>query len=195
MYEKYYDLTAPPFQLTPDSRFFYESRAHARAIAHLTFGLAQGEGFVVVTGEVGAGKTTLMERLLSQLDRGTYAIARINTTQVSGDDLFRLAMAASGGCPRCQQVHPAAALRRGAARVSGVRPALPADRRRGAEPVAGRTGGAAHALQHHRPRQFWRRPRQPADHPARPAAVPPHPGEPELDQLRQRCWPRTIWGR
>ena len=96
MYEKYYDLTAPPFQLTPDSRFFFESRAHARAIAHLTFGLAQGEGFVVVTGEVGAGKTTLMERLLSQLDRGTYAIARINTTQVSGDDLFRLAMAGFG---------------------------------------------------------------------------------------------------
>ncbi len=96
MYEKYYDLTGPPFQLTPDSRFFFESRAHARAIAHLTFGLAQGEGFVVVTGEVGAGKTTLMERLLSQLDRGTYAIARINTTQVSGDDLFRLAMAGFG---------------------------------------------------------------------------------------------------
>ncbi len=96
MYEKYYDLNAPPFQLTPDSRFFFESRAHARAIAHLTFGLAQGEGFVVVTGEVGAGKTTLMERLLSQLDRDTYAIARINTTQVSGDDLFRLAMAGFG---------------------------------------------------------------------------------------------------
>lgn len=96
MYEKYYDLTAPPFQLTPDSRFFYESRAHARAIAHLTFGLAQGEGFVVVTGEVGAGKTTLMERLLTQLDRGTYAIARVSTTQVSGDDLFRLAMAGFG---------------------------------------------------------------------------------------------------
>jgi general secretion pathway protein A len=96
MYEKYYDLTGPPFQLTPDSRFYFESRAHARAVAHLTFGLAQGEGFIVVTGEVGAGKTTLMERLLSQLDRGTYAVARINTTQVSGDDLFRLAMAGFG---------------------------------------------------------------------------------------------------
>jgi len=96
MYEKYYDLTGPPFQLTPDSRFFFESRAHSRALAHLIFGLAQGEGFIVVTGEVGAGKTTLIERLLSQLDRGTYSIARINTTQVSGDDLFRLTMAAFG---------------------------------------------------------------------------------------------------
>jgi general secretion pathway protein A len=96
MYEKYYDLTGPPFQLTPDSRFYFASRAHARAVAHLTFGLAQGEGFVVVTGEVGAGKTTMIEHLLSQLDRGTYAVARISTTQVSNDDLFRLAMAGFG---------------------------------------------------------------------------------------------------
>jgi general secretion pathway protein A len=96
MYEAYYDLSGAPFQLTPDSRFYFESAAHARAVAHLTFGLAQGEGFVVVTGEVGAGKTTLIEHLFGQLDRETYAIARINTTQVSGDDLFRLAMAGYG---------------------------------------------------------------------------------------------------
>jgi putative secretion ATPase (PEP-CTERM system associated) len=96
MYEKYYDLSGPPFQLTPDSRFYFESRAHARAVAHLTFGLAQGEGFVVVTGEVGAGKTTMIEHLLGQLNRETYAVTRVNTTQVSGDDLFRLAMAGFG---------------------------------------------------------------------------------------------------
>jgi general secretion pathway protein A len=96
MYERFYEFTAAPFQLTPDSRFYFDSRAHSRAAAHLTFGLAQGEGFVVVTGEVGAGKTTLIERLLSQLDRDTYAVARINTTQVSGEDLFRLAMAGFG---------------------------------------------------------------------------------------------------
>jgi putative secretion ATPase (PEP-CTERM system associated) len=92
MYERYYGFTGSPFQLTPDARFFYGSRAHSRAIAHLTFGLSQGEGFVIVTGEVGAGKTTLIERLWSQLDRSTYTLARINTTQLSGDDLFRLAM-------------------------------------------------------------------------------------------------------
>ena len=96
MYEAYYDLSGAPFQLTPDSRFYFESAAHARAVAHLTFGLAQGEGFVVVTGEVGAGKTTLIEHVLGQLNRETYAVARINTTQVSGDDLFRLAMAGYG---------------------------------------------------------------------------------------------------
>jgi putative secretion ATPase (PEP-CTERM system associated) len=92
MYERYYGFTGSPFQLTPDARFFYGSRAHSRAIAHLTFGLSQGEGFVVVTGEVGAGKTTLVERLRSQLDGATYTLARINTTRLSGDDLFRLAM-------------------------------------------------------------------------------------------------------
>ena len=96
MYERYYDFTAPPFQLTPDSRFWFDSRAHNRATAHLTFGLAQAEGFIVVTGEVGAGKTTLIDRLLDQLDRDTYVVARINTTQVSGEDLFRLAMAGFG---------------------------------------------------------------------------------------------------
>jgi len=96
MYERHYDFTGSPFQLTPDTRFFYGSRGHSRAIAHLTFGLAQGEGFIIVTGEVGAGKTTLIERLLSQLDRATYAVARVSTTQVSGDDLFRLALAGFG---------------------------------------------------------------------------------------------------
>jgi putative secretion ATPase (PEP-CTERM system associated) len=96
MYERHYGLSGPPFQLTPDNRFFYKSAGHARAIAHLTFGLAQGEGFIIVTGEVGAGKTTLIERLLSQLDRAAYVVAHVNTTQVSGDDLFRLALAGFG---------------------------------------------------------------------------------------------------
>jgi len=96
MYEKFYDFTAMPFQLTPDSRFFYGSKGHSRAIAHLIYGLSQGEGFIIVTGEVGAGKTTLVERLWSELDRDTYTLARINTTQVSGDDLFRLTMNAFG---------------------------------------------------------------------------------------------------
>jgi putative secretion ATPase (PEP-CTERM system associated) len=96
MFEKHYGLTSTPFQLTPDARFFYGSRQHSRALAHLTFGLAQGEGFVVVTGDVGAGKTTLVERVLGQLDRDSYVVARINTTQVSQDDLFRLALAGFG---------------------------------------------------------------------------------------------------
>ncbi len=96
MFDKYYRLSGPPFLLTPDSRFFFGSSGHSRAISHLVYGLSQQEGFIVITGEVGAGKTTLVEHLWSQLDRSTYVLARVVTTQVSGDDLFRLAMAGFG---------------------------------------------------------------------------------------------------
>ena len=96
MYETFYGFTTPPFLLPPDERFFFGSEGHNRAIAHLGFGLEQGEGFVVITGEVGAGKTTLVEHMWSRLDHQAYAITRIVTTQLSGDDLFRLAMAGFG---------------------------------------------------------------------------------------------------
>ena len=96
MYESFFRLTGIPFQLTPDSRFFFGSAGHSRAISHLVYGLSQEEGFVVITGEVGAGKTTLVERLWTQLDRNSYAIGRVVTTLVSGDDLLRLAVTSFG---------------------------------------------------------------------------------------------------
>jgi general secretion pathway protein A len=96
VFDKFYNLSGLPFLLTPDTRFFFGSSGHSRAIAHLVYGLSQQEGFIVITGEVGAGKTTLTEQLWSQLDRNTYVIARVVTTQVSGDDLLRLAMANFG---------------------------------------------------------------------------------------------------
>lgn len=80
MFDKFYKLSALPFLLTPDTRFFFGSRGHSRAIAHLVYGLSQQEGFIVITGEVGAGKTTLTEQLWSQLDRNTYVVARVVTT-------------------------------------------------------------------------------------------------------------------
>jgi type II secretory pathway predicted ATPase ExeA len=91
--KKFYNLSGSPFLLMPDSRFFFGSSGHTRAMAHLVYGLSQQEGFIVITGEVGAGKTMLVEQLWLQLDRNTYFMARVVTTQVSGDDLFRLAMA------------------------------------------------------------------------------------------------------
>ncbi len=96
MYAQHYGFSGMPFQLTPDHRFFFGSSVHNRAIAHLIYGLAQEEGFIIVTGEVGAGKTTLVEQLWSQLDRNTYTIARIVTTQVGSDDLLRLTLAGFG---------------------------------------------------------------------------------------------------
>lgn len=90
MYTEYYNLKTMPFQLTPDHHFFYESHEHSRAISHLVYGLAQEEGFVVITGDIGAGKTMLVERLWSQLDGTRYQAARILTTQLSGDDLLKM---------------------------------------------------------------------------------------------------------
>lgn len=90
MYAEYYGLKAMPFQLTPDCQFFFDSREHSRAFAHLAYGLEQGEGFIVITGEIGAGKTMLVEQLWSQLDPNKFVAARVLTTQVSGDDLLRL---------------------------------------------------------------------------------------------------------
>ncbi|HLG86198.1 MAG TPA: XrtA/PEP-CTERM system-associated ATPase [Alphaproteobacteria bacterium] len=96
MYAEFFKLTGLPFQLTPDSRFFFESSVHSKAMAHLTYGLNQGEGFIVITGDVGAGKTTLVEHLCSSLDPHRYTIARISTTQTSADDTLRLVAAGFG---------------------------------------------------------------------------------------------------
>jgi general secretion pathway protein A len=96
MYESYYGLSSPPFQLSPDHRLFFESSVHRTALAHLTYGLAQGEGFIIVTGEVGAGKTTLVGHLFATLDKQRYVAARVVSTQLGGDDMLRMVAAAFG---------------------------------------------------------------------------------------------------
>jgi general secretion pathway protein A len=93
MYEKFFHLNEAPFQLTPDHRYFFASSVHRRALGYLTFGLSQGEGFVVITGEVGAGKTTLVAHLLSSLDRHRFITSTVVTTQLSGDDMLRMVAA------------------------------------------------------------------------------------------------------
>lgn len=110
MYAEYYNLRTMPFQLTPDSSFFFDSSEHKRALAHLTYGLAQEEGFVVITGEIGAGKTMLVERLWSQLDTGRFLAARVLTTQLSADTLLQVV--ADGFGLRLESADKATLLRR-----------------------------------------------------------------------------------
>ncbi|MCM8738613.1 XrtA-associated ATPase [Azospirillum sp. A1-3] len=94
MYEDFYGLTGNAFRLSPDHRFFFKSRSHNKAIAYLTFGLEQGEGFIVITGPVGAGKSTLMGQLASQLDSTRFVAAQIVTTHIEADDAIRLILSA-----------------------------------------------------------------------------------------------------
>src|SRR5437763_4977431 len=96
MYAKFYGLDKLPFQLTPDPYFFYESAEHRKAMAHLTYGLHNGEGFIVITGEIGTGKTTLVDSLLSQIDPTRFVAAKIVTSQLGGDDLLRMVSSAFG---------------------------------------------------------------------------------------------------
>jgi len=96
MYAEFYGLTAQPFQLTPDPRFFFESTVHRQAMAYLVYGLHHSEGFIIITGEVGAGKTILVENLLSSIDRGSFVTVKIVTTQLAGDDLLHMVAAGFG---------------------------------------------------------------------------------------------------
>ena len=96
MYESYYRLSAKPFQLSPDPRFFYGSKGHRRAMAYLEYGLSLGEGFIVITGEVGAGKTTLVRNLFRQLESENIIAAQLVSTQLDAEDTLRSVAAALG---------------------------------------------------------------------------------------------------
>ncbi len=97
MYLAYYGLTEPPFDLTPNPRFLFYSAKHREAFNHLLYGLRERKGFVQLTGEVGAGKTTLCRALLEQLD-GHYATALILNPVMSPDELMK-AIALEFGLP------------------------------------------------------------------------------------------------
>jgi putative secretion ATPase (PEP-CTERM system associated) len=96
MYESYYGLSAKPFQLRPDPHFFFGSKGHKRAMAYLEYGLSQGEGFIVVTGEVGAGKTTLVRNLFNQMSSEQIVAAHIVNTHLDPDDTLRMVVSAFG---------------------------------------------------------------------------------------------------
>jgi general secretion pathway protein A len=96
MYTEFYKLNDMPFQLGPDPRFFFGSSVHKKAMAYLAYGLEQGEGFIVITGEVGAGKSTLVAHLLSSLDGSKFVAAKIVMSQLDADNMLRMAASAFG---------------------------------------------------------------------------------------------------
>ncbi|NOZ53732.1 MAG: AAA family ATPase [Gammaproteobacteria bacterium] len=96
MYQSYYNLIGKPFRLSPDPAFFFSSRGHKRALAYLRYGLSQNEGFVVITGAPGTGKTTLAQILLKEMGEKNVVVAHLTTTQLEADDMLRMVAASFG---------------------------------------------------------------------------------------------------
>ena len=139
MLVEHYGFREPPFLMTPDARLFFASQGHSRAYAHLVYGIAQREGFIVVTGEVGAGKTTLIERLCSELSPGAFVVSRIETSQVPGDDLLRLVARGFGAesqGSKADVLHAIAETLRGAGGEAGRRHLLIVDEAQALTPAA-----------------------------------------------------------
>jgi general secretion pathway protein A len=89
MHEDYYGFSDKPFSLTPDPKYLYKSESHANAFDLLQYAIRRREGFVVITGDIGTGKTTLCRAILEQLDRKTFTALVLNPF-LSEEDLLRL---------------------------------------------------------------------------------------------------------
>jgi putative secretion ATPase (PEP-CTERM system associated) len=96
MFDDFYGLKGRPFQLTPDPAFYFESLTHRKALSYLSYGLAQGEGFVVITGEVGSGKSTLVAHLMTTIDPARLTAAQIVTSKLDGEELVHVVAQAFG---------------------------------------------------------------------------------------------------
>lgn len=96
MYEAFYGLTSKPFQLNPDPNFFFGSKQHRRAKAYLEYGVSRNEGFIVITGEIGAGKTTVLRSLIDGLHGSNVVAGHLVTTQLGAEDTLRMVGAAFG---------------------------------------------------------------------------------------------------
>jgi general secretion pathway protein A len=106
MYERFYGLAEPPFSLTPDPRFLFLTERHREALAQLLYGIQAKKGFMVLTGEAGTGKTTLLHTLRQRLDERT-AVAFLFNSTLDFDDLLEYMLedfdAPKGGTSRAQR--------------------------------------------------------------------------------------------
>lgn len=93
MYESYYGFSERPFQLSPDPRFFFATNHHQRALSYLQYGLDQGEGFIVITGPIGTGKTTIARNLLANIADENIVAAQLVTTKLAPEELLDLVAA------------------------------------------------------------------------------------------------------
>ena len=91
MYEDYYGFSEKPFSLTPDPKYLFKSASHASAFELLQYAVRRREGFVVITGDIGTGKTTLCRALLDQIDRKTFTALVLNPF-LAEEDLLRLVL-------------------------------------------------------------------------------------------------------
>jgi general secretion pathway protein A len=89
MYEEYYGLAEKPFSLTPDPKYLYKSQSHGSAFDLLQYAIRRREGFVVMTGDIGTGKTTVCRALLEHIDRKTFSALVLNPF-LSEEDLLKL---------------------------------------------------------------------------------------------------------
>ena len=96
MLDNFYGFTGKPFQLTPDPDFYFRSATHRKALSYLGYGLAQGEGFIVITGEIGAGKSTLVAHTIQNLDADQVTVAQLVTSALDGKEIVCLAARAFG---------------------------------------------------------------------------------------------------
>lgn len=96
LHEQFYNLKADPFRLSSDYRFAFAHKSYRNAISYLKFALYSEEGFIVITGRPGTGKTTLINELISQLDTKKYKVATLVTTQYEAHDLLHMIASAFG---------------------------------------------------------------------------------------------------
>ena len=96
MYEQHYGFSGRPFQLTPDPQFYFESASHRKALSYLGYGMAQAEGFIVITGEIGAGKSTLVAHLMERIDPAALTVAQVVTSALDGEELVHVVAQAFG---------------------------------------------------------------------------------------------------